>query len=127
MRWAEADRLRELGKQNGNRKKNEEPPAWKKNEPPRIEAHAFYMDAFRVLSTERALGPVGSGRIPFSRIVWFGQRMHLAPDVIDVLAAVIVEMDIAFMAWQHEQIAQAEEDAKAAANTPPRDRGRRGR
>lgn len=64
---------------------------------------SFYLDAFRMLSTERQIG-MEIGEIPWSKIVEYGLHKGLDGDMIDVLVHVVREMDGAYLGWTGEEI-----------------------
>lgn len=67
-----------------------------------------------MLSTERPLGPVGPGRIPFGKIVWFAERhLRLEGDLADVFVSVIGAMDRSWATWQAEELAKLRAEAEA--------------
>lgn len=63
----------------------------------------FYIDAFRMLSTERQIG-MELGEVPWSKIVEYGRYKGLDGDMIDVLVHVVREMDSAYLGWTGEEI-----------------------
>lgn len=66
----------------------------------------FYINAFRLLSTERQIG-MELGEIPWSKIVEYGCRAGLDQDMVDALVFIIREMDGAYLDWMQKEASKA--------------------
>lgn len=88
------------------------PPDWAADCPEILRGEDFYLRAFWDLHTERQLGAVVPGPIPWSAVVTYGSRFGLEPSMVDVLAEVVRELDGAYLTWAAER---AEESRKEAA------------
>lgn len=67
-----------------------------------VRGDELYLEAFDVLSTERSFGN-GVGPIPWSKIIFYGERKGLTYDMIEVFDYVIRAMDRAFLQWHADQ------------------------
>jgi hypothetical protein len=72
------------------------------NEPPCCRGDEFYMRAFSELSSERYFGQA-IGPIPWSKIVFYGERRGLDDSMMRVFETVIRELDEAYLSHLREK------------------------
>ena len=77
-------------------------PDWYKAEPRKTEEDQWFMDAFRVLGTERQLGWT-AGPIPESAIDNFADKRGLDRAMIGVLRTIVRALDNAYLTWLEDQ------------------------
>jgi len=70
-----------------------------------------YITAFWELSTERSYGQY-LGPIPWSKIIFYGERLGLDETMVPVFTRVIRELDEAFLADQRENLGRRTEQTK---------------
>ena len=71
-------------------------------EPPCVRGDDFYMRAFWELSSERQFGHA-IGPIPWSKIVFYGERQKLDDSMVLVFEHVIRELDEAYLKYQRDE------------------------
>lgn len=81
------------------------------NEPPKIEGDDVYLAAFWELSTERSYGHY-LGPIPWSKIIFYGDRLRLDDTMMAVFTRVVRELDEAFLEDQRTNAGRRTEQTK---------------
>lgn len=71
-------------------------------EPPLQRGDDFYLRAFTDLSSERQFGHA-IGPIPWSKIVWYGERRNLDDPMMRVFEFVMRELDEAYLKFQRDE------------------------
>ncbi len=79
-------------------------PAWATDAPELAPGEEYYMRAFWALGTERTLAPGLVGPIPWSRIVEYGDRSGLEPDLVESLVMVVRALDEVYLGWTAEEM-----------------------
>lgn len=97
-------------------------PKWYTDRPVVGPHDAFWMTAFSELSTERDYG-MGFGPIPWSKVVEYGRHHGLSTAMINVLVAVIRELDEAWI--KHQQDAKRKAERRNAPKKPKKTTSKR--
>lgn len=71
----------------------------------------FYLRAFWELSSERQFGHA-IGPIPWSKIIFYGERRNLDDAMMDVFEHVLRELDETYLKWQRDQQARRIEQTR---------------
>jgi hypothetical protein len=62
----------------------------------------FYLRAFWELSSERQFGHA-IGPIPWSKIIFYGERRNLDDAMMEVFEFIVRELDEAYLKWQRDE------------------------
>jgi hypothetical protein len=81
------------------------------NEPVKLPGDDIYLGAFWELSTERSYGQY-LGPIPWSKIIFYGDRLGLDDTMMVVFTRVLRELDEAFLSDQRENAGRRTEQTK---------------
>jgi hypothetical protein len=81
------------------RAKGREDPEWYAEQPELLHGDELFMRAYWTLDSERSPTSGGASRIPWSSTMAYADRIGLAPDVGNILWAVVSSMDFAYLSF----------------------------
>lgn len=95
----------------GRRKGRSVPPDHWSHDCPELDPYeAWFLAAFRTLSTGRPLGPAGPGPIPWRDVVDFGAYHQLDTGATDALIVIIAALDVVYLQHVEAQRKKAQGD-----------------
>lgn len=78
-------------------------PSWVQDEPPLVRGDELYLRGFWELSSCRQFGGQVVGPIPWDKIMGYGERKGLDPEMLGVFCDVVRELDEAYLSWQVQE------------------------
>lgn len=79
-------------------------PEWATNAPTLLPGEAWFLKAFRNVSTERQRNGPSIGPIPWSKVIQYGDRSGLDAEAVDLLWTMVQALDLTYMEWYVDEV-----------------------